>query len=625
MTEGSGLPAASRGVRIIVVMACLLTGSHVWPTAQSDTADRFVKRDAMVPMRDGVKLHVAVYAPGTTRESLPIMFLRTPYGIDGASSRLNGPLKELADDGYIFVFEDIRGRYQSEGSFVMQRPSCTATAGVAAGCVDEGSDAYDTIDWLLKNVPGHNGRVGMVGVSYDGWLTIMSTLDPHPALKAASPQASPADMWLGDDFHHNGAFRLSYGFEYAARMERSKEQTPFEFDRFDTFQWYRDLGPLSNVDTKYTHGTLASWNDFVEHPDYDDFWKRQAVWRQLGAPKVPTLSVAGWWDQEDFYGPLKIYDTLEAHDSRHLNFLVVGPWNHGGWNQPDGNTLGAIDFGSATSRYFREKIQAPWFAHFLKDAGSADLPKVTTFEAGSNQWRTWNAWPPVSQTVNRNLYLRADGGLSFETPDGNQTAFDSYVSDPAHPVPYRHPPVPPTYAPGGSGWTTWLVEDQRFLDGRPDVLNWQTAPLSTDVPIAGDVVAHLFASTSGTDGDWIVKLIDVYPEQYPSDPKMAGFQLMVSNEVYRSRYRDSVERPKAIPANDVIAYSIDLHTQNYRFKAGHRIMVQAQSTWFPLIDRNPQTFVSNIFKAGAADFRAATERVYRSSQYPSHVTVPVVR
>jgi putative CocE/NonD family hydrolase len=555
--------------------------------------------------------------------------------VAGAATRLTGALKELADDGYIFAFGDIRGRYESEGQFVMQRALCRAPAapvgqpppggGRISACIDEGSDAFDTIEWLVQHVPNHNGRVGMLGVSYDGWLAIMAAVHPHPALKAVSPQASPADMWLGDDFHHNGAFRLSYGFEYAARMERSKEQTPFQFDRYDTYQWYQALGPLSNIDARYMHGALPTWNDFVAHPDYDEFWKEQAVWRQLGETQVPTLDVAGWWDQEDFYGPNKIYETLEAHDPRHMNFLVVGPWNHGGWNSADGNKLGAIDFGSPTSRDFRRDIQAPWFAHFLKDAGAPSLPKAITFEGGANRWRNWSEWPPKADTVDRSIYMAHDGTLSFDAPAGAEGGADQYVSDPAHPVPYRRPPIPPTYFPGGSGWPTWLVEDQRFLEGRPDVLSWQSDPLSSDLAFAGRVTAHLFASTTGSDSDWVVKLIDVYPDTYAADPTMSGYQLMVSNEVLRGRYRRSWERPEPIPAQTVIAYDIDLHTQNYRFNRSHRIMVQVQSTWFPLIDRNPQTFVPNIFRAGARDFRAATQRIYRSARYPSRVTIPVAR
>ncbi len=345
--------------------------------------------------------------------------------------------------------------------------------------IDEGTDTYDTIDWLLKNVPHNNGRVGMMGVSYGGWLTVMGMLEPHPALKAVSPQASPADMYLGDDFHHNGAFRLSYGFEYAAMMETSKVNYSFQFDKYDTFEWYLNLGALSNANEKYFHGKLPTWNDFVAHPNYDAFWQKLAVTPYLTRVTVPTLNVAGWWDQEDFYGPLKIYEELEKHDTKKLNYLVAGPWDHGGWAHGDGSSLGKIKFDSATSQYFREKVQAPWFAYFLKDKGKFEQPEALTFQTGANQWVSYNEWPPRSKTDDRKLYFHRGGKLTFEPPQpGGDKEFDSYVSDPAHPVPYRPRPVEATYDPRGSGWSTWLVEDQRFAHLRSDVLSWETEPLA---------------------------------------------------------------------------------------------------------------------------------------------------
>ena len=588
---------------------------------QTQIADRFTVTDTMIPMRDGVRLHTKILRLRDRPGPFPMVMKRTPYGIEGWQGNFTAYLKDLADEGYIFVFQDIRGRYRSEGSFVMQRP---ARARGDTTAIDEGTDTYDTIEWLLKNVPDHNGRVGMLGVSYDGWTTIMGALEPHPALRAISPQASPADMWLGDDFHHNGAFRLSYGFEYAARMETSKEQAQFEFDRYDTYDWYLELGPLSNANLKHLMGKIPTWNDYVAHPDYDDFWKRQTPIPHLKSATVPTLNVAGWWDQEDFYGPIRIYDELEKYDTQGINYLVVGPWNHGGWSRGTGDQLGAISFGSPTSQYFRERVQAPFFAYFLKDKGTRDFPEALTFEAGSNQWRRWNAWPPKGNTQDRNLYFHAGGRLSFDAAAGGSDAFDAYVSDPAHPVPYRHRPIPATYFPGGSGWPTWLVQDQRFVKDRPDVLSYETDVLTEDVTIAGEVVARLFASTTGTDADWIVKLIDVYPERYPENWGLAGYALMVSNEVFRGRYHRGFERPMPIPRDSVVEFTWSLHTQNYTFKRGHRIMVQVQSTWFPLIDRNPQTFVPNIFEAKTSDFRAQTHRVFRSARFPSHVAVPVV-
>ena len=353
----------------------------------------------MVSMRDGVRLHTLVYKPVKQEASLPIILLRTPYGIDAAAPHaLDDYLKDLAEEGYLFAFQDIRGRYKSEGVFAMIRPP-RGTA--EAKAIDEGTDAFDTIEWLVKNLKNNNGRVGMLGISYPGWLTVMALLEPHPALKAASPQAPPADMFLGDDFHHNGAFRLSYGFEYAAMMETSKENTIFTFDRRDTFEWYLRLGPLSNANARYLKGKIPTWNDFVEHPSYDEFWRRQAVSPYLGRSKVPTLNVAGWWDQEDFYGPLKVYEGFEKSDPDRLNVLVVGPWNHGGWSHGEGDHLGPVEFGSATGKHFRSKIQAPWFAAHLKDRGTRSFPEAITFRTGSNAWQSYDRWPPRNTALQR--------------------------------------------------------------------------------------------------------------------------------------------------------------------------------------------------------------------------------
>ena len=556
----------------------------------------FKKTDAMIPMRDGVKLHTEIYVPKDAKEPPPFLLTRSPYGLaddpHGYSQYL-GLYTEMFTDGYIFVFQDIRGRFSSEGSFMMQRP---ARDRKDPHSIDEGTDTYDTIDWLIKNVPNNNGRAGEVGISYGGWLTAMSLLEPHPALKAVSEQASPADMFLGDDFHHNGAFRLSYGFEYAALLETGKTNFQFQFDKYDTFEWYLALGPLSNANKLYFHNSLPTWNDFVAHPNYDEFWQKQSFARYFEDLKlqVPNLNVAGWWDQEDFYGPITIYELLERKDGNHNNYLAVGPWNHGGWERVSGTKLGNIDFGSDTSKYFREHIQAPWFAYWLKDKGGPPAHKVVTFETGTNSWKSWDAWPPTEGVERRSLYFRARGELSFDQPRETADEFESYISDPGNPVPYRQRPVEETYSPG-SRWYTWLLEDQRFVNQRPDTLSWKTETLSEDISVAGDIVAHLYASTTGSDSDWVVKLIDVYPEKYESDPNMGGYELMVADEVFRGRFRNSFEKPEPIPANKVTSYTIDLHTNDHVFLKGHRIMVQVQSTWFPIIDRNPQKYVPNIF------------------------------
>src|ERR1043166_1807244 len=577
------------------------------------------KTEVMIPMRDGVRLHTLVYAPKNAGGKLPFLMERSPYGFtEGRPDRaLETRYKQLGDEGFIFVFQDIRGRYQSEGQFVMQRPVHDRSI---SNSIDEGTDTYDTIEWLLKTVPNHNGRVGILGISYGGWLTAMALIEPHPALKAASEQASPADMFLGDDFHHNGAFRLSYGFEYVSRMETGKVQYRFEFDKHDTFEWYLALGPLSEIDKRYFHGEKPTWNNFVNHPNYDSFWQQQAVNLILTKTTVPNLNVAGWWDQEDYYGPLRIYETLEKNDAAdHKNHLVIGPWRHGGW-AGEGKNLGPIEFGGDQSKYFREKIEAPWFAYWLKDKGSLNQPEAMTFETGRNSWERHDGWPPSDGIQKRKLYLTAGSGLSFDAPrDNSDSAFDSYVSDPAHPVPHRHRPIPATYE-RASGWPDWLVEDQRFVHLRPDVLSFSTSPMKDDMVIAGDVVAHLFASTSGSDSDWIAKLIDVYPED---DPKLPGYQLMICDEVFRARFRQSFEKPGPLEPNKVYEYAIDLHSANHVFRRGHRIMAQVQSTWFPLIDRNPQTFIENIYKASAADYQPATQKIFRSAKYPSHVLIPV--
>lgn len=581
----------------------------------------------MVPMRDGVKLNTHIFTPknhSALASPLPIILERTPYQAPAGQGWAQGKYKELAVDGYIFVFQDIRGRFKSEGQFVMQRAPVSVLKNDPK-LIDEVTDAYDTVEWLVKNVPNNNGRAGIIGISYPGWTAMMATIAPHPALRAASPQASPADMWMGDDFHHNGAFRLSYGFEYATMMETNKEQARFEFDKYDTYEWYLKLGALSNVNEKYLKGKIPTWNDFVEHPNYDRFWQEQAAARYLKQSRVPTLNVAGWWDQEDFYGPVKIYEEFEKNDPNKQNFLVGGPWNHGGWARPDGSTLGRIKFDSNTSLHYRQMIEAPFFAYYLKDKGTPTWKEANVFETGSNQWRSYDQWPPSYKTETRKLHFHANGKLSFDAPtDVSRQAADSYLSDPANPVPYRPRPVEATYDPRGSGWGAWLVGDQRFAQGRPDVLTWETDPLTEDLTISGNVIGHLFASTTGSDADWIVKLIDVYPETYPAEPRMGGYQLMVANEVFRGRFHKSFEKPVALTPNAVNEFTVDMRHCNHRFLKGHKIMVHVQSTWFPVIDRNPQKFVPNIFKATDADYIRTTHRIHRSKQFPSHVSVPVM-
>jgi putative CocE/NonD family hydrolase len=543
---------------------------------------------------------------------------RTPYGVAQSRWLLGSSLAAHARDGYLFVFQDIRGRYGSKGQFVMNHPVCDPPRD---GCVDEVTDTYDTVDWLLRNVSGNNGRVGVLGISYPGWLAGIAGVRPHPAVKAVSPQAPMTDTWMGDDFFHQGAFRLSYGFEYSSEMELSTDgSVEPPTGRYDTYDWYLAQGPLRNL-TKRLAGRVPTWTAFTEHPAYDAYWKGRALTKSLTALAVPTLTVGGWYDQEDFFGPLATYRALERFDRQGVNQVVLGPWNHGGWAR-DGRRLGAVDFGSDVSGFYRDSVEAPWFAHWLKDRPALPLQEALVFEGGSNSWRRYDAWP-AKEARPTALYFRRGGRLSFTAPPASEAGFDEYVSDPAHPVPYRARPIPRTYSPN-SGWRSWLVEDQRFVDGRPDVLTWQTEPLDEDVVIAGDVAAKLFASTTGRDADWVVKLIDVLPDTVPGTPRMGGFEQMVSSDILRGRYHRSFERPEPLVPGRVTPFAVDLHQQAYRFRRGHRIMVQVQSTWFPVYDRNPQTWVPNIFEATAADFRKATHRVHRTPAAPSHVVLPLV-
>jgi uncharacterized protein len=595
------------------------------PQQPLDYSQLFDKTEVMIRTRDGVKLHTEIYAPKNITEPLPILFERTPYGISNKDTGFSHKLGRYADlmpDGYIFVFQDIRGRYGSEGKFVMLHPVHDPSD---ARGIDESTDTYDTIDWLVKNVPHNNGRVGMDGISYPGFLVTMGMINPHPALKAVSEQACMGDVFLGDDFFHNGAFRLSYGFEYSAELETSKEDYSFPFDRFDLYDWYLRLGPLSNANARYFHGAIPTWNDFIAHNSYDDFWKHHALAYGLKEPTVPNLNVAGWWDQEDFYGPMTTYERLEKLDTKNLNYLVVGPWNHGGWGLGPGNSLGAIPFGSDTGAYFRQRIEAPWFAYWLKDKGALPLKETLLFQTGSDIWTAFDSWPP-REAQTRSLYFREDGRLSFDAPQTSAAeAFDSYLSDPAHPVPYRHRPVDMTYPQDHPGsWYTWLVQDQRFVDNRPDVVTWQTEELKEDLTLAGQVTAKLFASTTGSDSDWVVKLIDVFPEKYPQDWKLSGFELMIADEIFRGRFRNSLEKAEPITPGKITPFAVDLHSSNHVFKKGHRIMVQVQSTWFPLYDRNPQKFVPNIFEAKESDYQKATQHIYRLKSFPSRVELSVI-
>jgi uncharacterized protein len=611
---------------ILAALACALHGSSFAaaldtppPTAGSLLGD-YIEEDLMIPMRDGVRLHAEVWRPRSLTGKLPILMQRSPYGFDLArvARSFDAEYKELAQEGFIFVLEDIRGRFGSEGDFVMLRPRATG------GGVDESTDTFDSIEWLLAKVPGNNGNVGIFGVSYGGWTTALSTIHPHPALKAISVQASPEDMFLGDDFHHNGAFRLDYGWEYAAALETDgRTLKAFDFGNEDPYSWYLRQDGLATLDKRTLGQTLPTWQNFVAHPNYDAFWRAGITSAQMPAGvKIPNLIVAGWWDQEDFYGPLKIYQAQRRGDNHGRDFLVVGPWNHGGWARTDGRTYGPFDLGSDTSIYFRGKVETPWFKYWLKGEGSLDQPGALIFETGSNEWRRYSAWPPKDGIGSQRLYLRANGLLSFEPPITADSPRDQFVSDPANPVPYRERPIVATEA-DDSTWKLWLADDQAPFSKRSDVLTWQTPPLQNEVIIRGNVAAKLYASTTGSDADWIVKLIDVYPSDEATPKELRGRQLIIADEVFRGRFRLSFEHPAPLAPNQVLAYRIDMHSASHVFKKGHRIAVQLQSTWFPLIDRNPQTFQASIFNATRAEFKAQTHSVFHTLKYPSAIVVDV--
>ncbi len=620
--------SAALGLSLCVALSLwpVAPAEAVLPAMQApqDFSRIFDKLDVMIPMRDGAELHTDIYVPKNMTEPLPFIMERTPYGLrpdaQGFSGRL-GSFTELIEEGYIFVFQDLRGRFKSTGEFRTAPPPRDPKDPDA---VDETTDTYDSIEWLVNNVPNNNGRLGFLGISYGGFTTMRAIMEPHPALKAASPQATCADMFIGDDIHHNGAFRLQYNFSWVAAMERSKGMSSFVFDQYDAYEWFLDLGPLSNVDEQYFYGEVPSWNQFVNHPNMDEFWETEmcGVLPFLKEVTVPTLNVIGWFDAEDFYGPLEVYKKLEKRDTKNWNYLVSGPWYHGGWAaEPEGQKLLQFDFGSPTSKYFREEIQARWFAYWLKDKGSLDFPEVLAFQTGSNVWESLDRWPPADRVVERNLYLRSGGHVSFDPPETTEEdAFDSYVSDPGSPVPYLPRPIR-----GSVGWSTWQLVDQRFVHMRPDVLTWESEPLEEGIAVTGDIVAHLFASSTGSDSDWIVKLIDVYPDDYEPNPELRGYQFMVAGEVFRGRFRNSFREPEPAIPGEVTPYAISLRDRNHRFQKGHRIMVQVQSTWFPMIDLNPQRYIANIFKATEEDIQKATQRVYRSRRFPSHVTLPVRR
>ena len=600
----------------------------------------YVRREEMIPMRDGVKLHTVILIPRGAKGA-PILLTRTPYDADAltghAQSAHLGPIlsgydnatEVIVEGGYIRVVQDVRGKYGSEGDYVMNRP---LHGRLNPTNVDHATDTYDTIDWLVKNTPESNGRVGILGISYDGFLPLMALVNPHPALKVAVPMNPMVDGWRGDDWFHNGAFRqqnMPYIHDQEATRRSDEKWWTNHFDDYDVYMEAVSAGELGR-----RHGLeqLGFWRKILDHPTYDAFWRDQAMDQVLAAQPltVPVMLVHSLWDQEDIYGAIAVYKALQSKDVNHDKvFLVLGPWHHG-QEIDDGSTLGALNFHSDTGLYFRQEILAPFLARYLKDGASeGNVSAVSAFETGTNVWRRLPTWPSGCANgceIRRSpLYLGADLKASFSTPRTGDSAFEEYVADPAKPVPFRARPIQPVGYDPPLTWSQWLVDDQREASGRPDVLAFTSDVLTAPVKISGEPMVNLIASTTGTDADWVVKVIDVYPDEVAGDTAMGGYQLMVSADIFRGRYRESLETPKAIAAGEPLLYKFALPTANHVFLRGHRIMVHVQSTWFPLYDRNPQTFVPSIFWAKPSDYKKATQRIYHSPDRASFIELPVVR
>ncbi|HWL93534.1 MAG TPA: CocE/NonD family hydrolase [Phycisphaerae bacterium] len=592
-------------------------------------AANYTKQEHRVPMRDGVHLLTQVFTPRNTTEPYPMLMIRTPYscnpyGETDFPDKL-GPQQNYDRERYIFVRQDVRGCFMSEGTFVDMRPHLASKASQQE--VDESTDTYDTIEWLVKNVPNNNGRVGLWGISYPGFYAAAGMIDAHPALKAVSPQA-PCGDWYFDDFHHHGAFFLPHAFGFMSSFCQPRDGLTTEwnegvdYETPDGYQFFMDMGPLKNANEQYFHDELACWNDIVEHPDYDEYWQSRNIVPHLNVVAPAVLTVGGWYDAEDLYGPLKIYRSVEEKNPGVFNALVMGPWSHGGWSRTEGDQLGNIHFDAKTSHFYLHNIEMPFFRQHLKQQGTANLPEAFVFETGENRWRRYDAWPPAGVTQ-KALYLQAGGKLDWAALDDAEEAFDEYVSDPAKPVPFIEEITTKMTK-------SYMTDDQRFAGRRPDVLAYQTEVIDENVTLAGPAVADFWVSTSGTDSDWIVKLIDVFPaDEEDTDVAtrtrpMGGYQMLVRGEVLRGRYRNSYEKPEAFTPGEPAHIEVELLDVLHTFKAGHRIMVQVQSTWFPMVDRNPQTFVPNIFLAEEGDFVKATQRVYRSGDNASSLRVGVL-
>jgi putative CocE/NonD family hydrolase len=591
----------------------------------------YTKYEYRIPMRDGKRLFTSVYVPKDQDQTYPVLLSRTPYsvapyGVDRYRDNL-GPGALFAKAGYIFAYQDVRGRWMSEGDFVNMRPHIAIKKGPQD--IDESSDTYDTIDWLLKHVPNHNGKVGMYGISYPGFYTAAGMIDAHPALKAASPQAPVTDWFIGDDWHHNGALQLNHMFNFLARFDRPRPMptkkfiTNFDHETPDGYEFFLGLGRLSDAGTRYFKGEAAFWDEVMKHGSYDDFWQARNIREHLKDIKPAVMTVGGWFDAENLFGALEVYKKVKKSSARNGNTLVMGPWVHGGWARDDGSHLGDVSFNAKTAEFYRQQMELPFFDHHLKGKGGNVLPEAWVFETGTNVWRKYDAWPPTKAQPRR-LYFHAGSKLGDDIPaDAEPEAGnDEYLSDPARPVPYFDKITI-------NMTKEYMTGDQRFAARRPDVLVYQTDVLEEDVTVVGQPEAELFVSTTGTDADWVVKLIDVYPNDYPGpDPnptgvQMGGYQQLVRGDVFRGKFRNSFERPSSFTPGKPAKVKFALQDTCHTFRTGHRIMIQVQSSWFPLIDRNPQTFV-DIYTAKESDFQKATHRVYRTRELPSRVVLHVL-
>jgi putative CocE/NonD family hydrolase len=617
--------------RLLAVLSLsLFAPGPVLAQGMTEVKARYTKYEYRIPMRDGKRLFTAVYVPKDDSQTYPILLTRTPYnvkpyGADQYKDNL-GPSPLFAKSGYIFAYQDVRGRWMSEGKFVNMRPHISDKG---SKDVDESTDTYDTIEFLLKRVPNHNGKVGQWGISYPGFYTAAGMIDAHPALKAVSPQAPVTDWFIGDDWHHNGALFLPHMFNFLARFDRPRPQPTKKFDaKFDHetpdgYEFFLKLGPLNEAGKKYFKGEAAFWDEAMKHGTYDDWWKARNIRQHLRAIKPAVMTVGGWFDAENLFGALEVYRNVKKNSPKTSNRLVMGPWVHGGWSRGDGSKLGDVPFNAKTSEFYREHIELPFFEHHLKGKGTAVRREAWVFETGTHVWRKYDVWPPRNVKP-RSFYFRPGGKLGNRPPESEnpENGHDEYTSDPRRPVPSLD-----KIAIGMA--KEYMTADQRFASRRPDVLVYETPELEEDVTIAGPIGAELFVSTTGTDSDWVVKLIDVYPNDYP-DPnpnpagvKMGGYQQLVRGDVMRGKFRDSFEKPEAFTPNKPTRVKFDLMDVCHTFRRGHRIMVQVQSSWFPLVDRNPQTFV-DIYSAKASDFRKATQKVYHTQEMASRVTVGVM-